>query len=902
MVRSAKRGLILKLNGVTRSISTKMSLIAASTMFLCTMTTVGVFLIGNFRQSVDAEHARLQSIASIFSAVLSEPVAAHDEAAARNALRALRDLPSILQTSVRDADGNLLAEMGGGAVLERSVLRSDEVTITDLFKIETLEISRPVVDGGATVGHLEVTADISWMSQMFWQRFFAASVFATSAIAAGFFIGQRLVRRATRPLNNLANSLSGIGNTETLTYNFKRETDDEVGVLIDAFNDMMGRIDERDKSLRAYSDSLEDTVQKRTSELVTARDDAERANAAKSEFLSMMSHEIRTPMNGMMVMAQMLAAAPLSPRHLRFAEIINRSGQNLLAIINDVLDISKIEAGRLDLEANPFSLDQILADVYGLFAERARERGVYLGFSVDPSVPTVLTGDATRLNQVITNLVNNALKFTEKGGVIIRAKSVKTEAGFKVSISVTDTGIGIAKEKLALVFDRFAQADQSITRRFGGTGLGLAISKRLIEAMDGDISVTSTEGQGSTFTAWVTMQAEQEAPAPADFAGCRVRIICALPMQAELLGETLRKHGAILVDDQTISKAGLVLTDRENETIGPGETSLFLVPALDVAETSYRTRGRLEFAVPASREALAKLGTAVTSGDFTSFSNLKRVAEQLHNYDQFRGLRALAVDDNTVNREVLNEALTSMGVHVETAVNGEDALKLAAENAYDIIFMDCSMPVMDGFTATRIIREREKDTGRHTPVVAITALTEGAGERGWRQNGMDGWISKPFTIPSVAERISALVLKNAHGPDASARKKNADSFSHLPLLDEPTISMIARLSSGGSNSTAVRIHGLFTSAASTALEAMRSAVSKGDLEQQVANANSLKSVARSAGANRLAAAMEKFEEQAKAGRGLDTAQIKTLNDLFKRSEREMVSRLGLKLVLEAKAG
>ena len=902
MVQFPQRGLTLKLNGVTRSISTKMSLIAASTMFLCTMTTVGVFLVGNFRQSVEAEQARLQSIASIFSAVLSKPVAAGDEVAARNALRALRDLPSILQTSVHNAEGKLMAEMGGGAVLERSVLRSDKVAITDLFDIETLEITRPIVDGGATVGTLGLTVDISWMSKMFWQRFLAAGIFATSAIAAGFFIGQRLVRRATRPLNNLANSLSGIGNTETLTYNFKRETDDEVGVLIDAFNDMMARIDERDKSLRAYSDSLEDTVLERTSELVTARDEAERANAAKSEFLSMMSHEIRTPMNGMMVMAQMLAAAPLSPRHLRFAEIINRSGQNLLAIINDVLDISKIEAGRLDLDTNPFSLDQILADVYGLFAERARERGVYLGFSVDPSVPTVLVGDATRLNQVITNLVNNALKFTEKGGVVIRAKAEKTEAGFKVAISVTDTGIGIAKDKLALVFDRFAQADKSITRRFGGTGLGLAISKRLIEAMAGDISVTSMEGKGSTFTAWVTMQAEHEALAPADFAGCRIRIICASPMQAELLGETLRRHGAVLVDDQTISKAGLVLTDRENETVGPGETSLFLVPALDVAETSYRTRGRLEFAVPANRDALAKLAAAITSGDFRSFSNMKRAAEQLNNYDEFRGLRALAVDDNTVNREVLNEALTSMGVHVETAVNGEEALALAAANAYDIIFMDCSMPVMDGFTATRIIREREKDTGRHTPVVAITALTEGAGERGWRQNGMDGWISKPFTIPSVAERISALVLKKSHGLKTTESKTGADNFSHLPILDEPTISMIGRLSPGSSNGGARHIHSLFATSASAGIEAMKTAVAKGDLEQQVANANSLKSVSRSAGAIRLARAVETYEDQAKAGKGLDAAQVKTLNDLFKRSEREMVSRLGLKLVLDAKAG
>lgn len=872
-----------------------MSLIAASTMFVCTMTTVGVFLVGNFRQSVEAEQSRLQSIASVFSAVLSKPVADADAVAARNALRALRDMPSILQASVHDSRGGLLAEMGGGAVLERSVLRSEKVSVLDLIDIETLEIQRQVINGGASVGTLELTVDVSWLSELFWSRLAAAGMFATGAIAAGFFIGQRLVKRATRPLADLAGSLSGIGANETLHYNFRRVTDDEVGVLIDAFNDMMGRIDERDRSLRAYSDSLEDTVQKRTAELVTARDEAERANAAKSEFLSMMSHEIRTPMNGMMVMAQMLAAAPLSPRHLRFAEIINRSGQNLLAIINDVLDISKIEAGRLELEAAPFSLDQLFADVYGLFSERARERGIFLGFAVDPSVPQTLVGDAVRLNQIITNLVNNALKFTEKGGVTIRASAEKAGSGYKVAIRVDDTGIGIAKDKLGLVFERFSQADQTITRRFGGTGLGLAISKRLVEAMGGDISVASVEGRGSAFTAVVSLHAEQEPMTNVNFAGAKVEVSCASAMQANLLREQLRKFGAAIAED---GSAALLLTDNEADAKQGRRTALLLVPALEVAETSYRTRGRLEFAIPAGRESFARLADASASGDFSSFRNLVRSTEQVHTYDEFRGLRALAVDDNTVNREVLNEALTSMGVRVDMAANGEEALQLASDNVYDVIFMDCSMPVMDGFTATRILREREKDSGRRTPVVAITALSEGVGEHSWRASGMDAWISKPFTIPSVASRISTLVLKRHEQTGGEA---GSATFEALPLLDEPTILMIERLTTGDSSVTAKRIHGLFKSSAGSAIDQIDEAIRGQDGGKQAENLHSLRSVSQSAGATRLAGAAEAYELIAKSGRSLEASHVASLHAIFERSEREFVSRLGLGLAVSAKS-
>ena len=858
-----------------------MTLIAAATMFACTMVTVGVFLVQNFKHSLAAEQARLQSVASIFGAVLSEPLDKGDQPGARNVLRALKDIPSVLQVSAHDKDGKLVAEMGGGAVLESSLLRSDRMRMIDLLSIETMEIEKEIVNGGMTIGTLSMMVDISWMRGLFWARLFSAALFAAGAVAAGSILAQRLVRRATRRLTDLSGALSDIGKAKTLSYNFKRETDDEVGVLIDAVNDMMGRIDERDKALRAHSESLEDTVRERTADLVIARDEAERANTAKSEFLSMMSHEIRTPMNGMMVMAQMLAAAPLSPRHLRFAEIINRSGQNLLAIINDVLDISKIESGKLTLESTPFSLDDLFADVFGLFAERARERGVYLGYAILPEVPRVIIGDATRLNQIITNLVNNALKFTERGSVILRASSQKVSYGHMISISVEDTGIGIAKDRLNFVFERFSQADQTITRRFGGTGLGLAICKRLAEAMEGSISVKSTEGKGSTFTAVIKAGSEEDGYKADLLRRHQIQILSDQPAELDLICRTLAKFGATIVPSN--QEAHLVIADSASIDQVIGTRKLLLVPAMEISEVTFRTRDRLEFASPFSRAQIEALAKAIATDDFSHFRNANKAADRALAQNEFRGLRALAVDDNQVNREVLTEALTSMGINVDAAADGEAALHLTDKNRYDIIFMDCSMPVMDGFTATRILREREAGLGHRTPVVAITALAEGSGERNWRKAGMDGWISKPFTIPSVSERVKALVLN--HQADAERGKLAT------PLLDEPTISMISRLSSTGNSSAAKRIHQLFSASANSALVTLSEAARNDDPVRFAETAKQLASVSASTGARRLADTASALGEM----RGVaDLAEeAKKLHKLFTLSDRELCSRLGL---------
>ena len=875
-----------------RSIGTKMSLIVAATVFTCTMATALVFLVENFRQSVKAEEMRLQSVASIFCAVLSGPVADNNPVEARKALRALRDIPSLRQVIIHDANGVALAEMGSGAMLERTILRSTEISLSDMFRIETLQIKRPIIQSTKVVGTLTLSADISWLTKLFWSQVAIAFLFASLAIIAAILIARKFVKRATQRLTGLANELTDIGKNETLNYNFKRETNDEVGVLIDAFNDMMGRIEVRDRSLRHYSESLEDTVRERTVELVDARDEAERANAAKSEFLAMMSHEIRTPMNGMMVMAQMLAAAPLSPRHLRFAEIINRSGQNLLAIINDVLDISKIEAGKLILERSAFSIDELFADINGLFFERARERGLSIGYSIAPNVPKILLGDVTRLNQVITNLVNNALKFTETGGVMMHASAAKTKEGLCLSIRVSDTGIGIAKDKIDLVFERFVQADQTITRRYGGTGLGLAISQRLVEAMDGTIGVKSIEGKGSSFNVEVIIDNEPDDEKPANFSRKRIRLNIANPIAARSLADSLTSHGATICEGN--ETPDLVLTDNMADVQETATTIMYLVPALELHEASYRTRGRLELATPVSRESLQGLAEALRTNDFDGFRRLKRSKNVATSYNIYRGLRALAVDDNAVNRDVLNEALSAMGLEVDTATNGQEALDMAARQNYDIIFMDCSMPVMDGFAATRILRQREAGKSYRTPIVAITAFSKNSSDHDWRASGMDAWIAKPFTIPAIAERITALVLKsNAGGQQIEAPDNHIPDLSNVPLLDEQTVAMIARLGASETDAAPKRIINLFITNANIAVTGVREAAANADHSQVVELAHTLKSISESAGARQLSWVAGHIEAEAKAGRIVAASSFDTMDSIFAQTERELSARLGL---------